>query len=73
MGWNRSGGTSAPKELCLPDGDAGVKDRSLPIGRDAGGARLFAVGHHHRDFPAKVLFVETKSLLAVTAIVETGV
>src|SRR2546425_8255109 len=44
----------------LPNLDARVQDRLLPVGRDAGLIRLVLVRAHHRDFAAEVAFVEPK-------------
>lgn len=50
-----------------------VKNCFLLIGRNIARARLFAMGHHHRDLSAEMLLVKTKSLLAVTAVVQIGI
>ena len=43
------------------------------IGRYVLCIRLLAMGHHHRDLPAEMLFIETESLRAITAVVEISV
>jgi hypothetical protein len=46
-----------------------VKDGVLPIGRHGSWTRLITMSHQHRDLSAEMLFVETKSLFTVSAVV----
>src|SRR5208283_4290367 len=62
-----------PHDLCFSNGHAGIKYRLFPVRRDVARIRLLLVGHHRGDFASEVLFVETKSLLAITTVVEIGV
>jgi hypothetical protein len=47
--------------------------RRLLIRRSVLCIRRLALGHHHRDVSTEMLFTETESLLAITAVAEVGV
>src|SRR6266550_4584760 len=57
----------------VPDLDARVQDRLLPVGRNAGLIRLVLVRTHHRDLAAQVAFVEPKCGCARPGIVDVDV
>src|SRR2546423_6957765 len=57
----------------IPNLDARVQDRLLPIGRDAGLIRLVLVGAHHRDLAAVVALVEPKGGCARPGIIDVDV
>src|SRR3989441_5058730 len=57
----------------LPNLDARVQDRLLPVGRDAGLIRLVLVRAHHCDLAAEVAFVEPKCGCARPGIIDVDV
>src|SRR5581483_4828345 len=60
-------------KLRLSDPQAGMDNRVSLIGRNFLPVGQLVAGHHHDDFSAEMVFIESERLVAVSAIVEKGV
>jgi hypothetical protein len=60
-------------QVGLTDALPGIQDGVFLIGRYILRIRLLAMGHHHGDLSAEMLFIETESLRAIAAVIEVGV
>jgi len=68
-----SAGDIRSHKFRLSDVYAGMEDGVFPIGWTSIRIRPLAVGHHHGDLSAKMLFVEAECLLAGAGIVHIRV